>query len=67
MTTARVYRRVQVWCDQPDHSRFDHSLTEECIAPRTFDLGGPPDVTVLPSSDMDSRAQGPTWAEGVFQ
>jgi hypothetical protein len=66
MTT---YRKVDVWCDNPDHGRdqfgpYDHPLTENCIRPRTFDSGGPPDVTVMPPPD--DRAQGPTWADGVF-
>lgn len=59
-----TYRKVDVWCEHPDHqARGDHRLTEDCIAPWTYDEGGPPDVRVEPFPEAPS---GRTWADGVF-
>lgn len=58
------YRKVDVWCSHPDHVVLgDHALTEDCIEPYTWDVGGPPDVKVM---DPPEAPPGRTWADGVF-
>lgn len=70
-TTIQQPRAINpaVWCDHPDHSRFDHMYLDDlwaspCVNAVTKDEGPLPDgVRRIAPPD---GPEGPRWADGVF-
>lgn len=58
-----------VWCENPDHSRFDHMYLDgkwasPCVNPETsYALPLPEGVRRV---TRPGGPEGPTWADGVF-
>jgi hypothetical protein len=58
-----------VWCEHPDHSRFDHMYLDgrwasPCVNPATADAGPLPEGVRRVMTP--GGPEGPTWADGVF-